>query len=74
MFIDKEDMEEVWKQSWQIVHISLKIAPNIQLGVALKDVSTCIYTDLVVVNMLQMANIFITNCPNVHTRVRVPFF
>ena len=52
MFIDKEDMEEVWKQSWQIVHISLKIAPNIQLGVALKDVSTCIYTDLVVVNML----------------------
>lgn len=37
--VDKEDMEEVWRQSWETVMVTLKISPNVQLGLALKDVS-----------------------------------
>ena len=42
LFLDKEDMEEVWRQSWVTLDVEVKISQNTPLGLTLKEVSTCI--------------------------------
>jgi hypothetical protein len=43
---DKEEIEEVWKQSWVTLEMTMKILPNSALGLNLKDVSL-LYFELV---------------------------
>ena len=36
---DKEDMEEVWRQSWVTLDIEVRVQQNSPLGLTLKEVS-----------------------------------
>ena len=38
-FPDKEDMEEVWRQSWVTIDVEVRIPQNSLLGLTLKEVS-----------------------------------
>lgn len=35
---DKEEIEEVWRQSWTVLDLVLKVSSNTNLGLDLKDV------------------------------------
>lgn len=51
---DKEDMEEVWRQSWITIDVEVKIPQNSPLGLTMKEVCSYVTQGVGIRKVLRM--------------------